>query len=81
MPVERIDRVVVGGGAGRNRHARAFTGFRVETSAGAIEADNVVAATGPFQCPIVPDMVPAVRSLLDPLSGGVTVSPAPENQI
>ncbi len=33
-------------------------GFRVETSDGAISADNVVAATGPFQRPIVPAMVP-----------------------
>ncbi|HTV49604.1 MAG TPA: NAD(P)/FAD-dependent oxidoreductase [Steroidobacteraceae bacterium] len=34
-------------------------GFRVETSMGVIEARNVVAATGPFQRPIVPSMVPA----------------------
>ena len=34
-------------------------GFRVETSQGVIEARNVVAATGPFQRPIVPDVVPA----------------------
>ena len=35
------------------------SGFRAETSAGAIEAANVVAATGPFQRPIVPTLVPA----------------------
>src|SRR5258708_17511211 len=34
------------------------TGFRAETSAGAIEAANVVAATGPFQSPIIPEVVP-----------------------
>src|SRR6202790_739 len=34
-------------------------GFRAETSAGAIEATNVVAATGPFQRPIIPSLVPA----------------------
>lgn len=34
-------------------------GFRAETSAGAIEADFVVAATGPFQKPVIPSMVPA----------------------
>ncbi len=34
------------------------TGFRAETSAGMIEATNVVAATGPFQRPIVPSVVP-----------------------
>ena len=33
-------------------------GFRAETSAGAIEATNVVAATGPFQRPIIPAAVP-----------------------
>jgi len=33
-------------------------GFRVETSDGVIEANNVVAATGPFQKPVFPDMVP-----------------------
>ncbi len=34
------------------------TGFRAETSGGAIEATNVVAATGPFQRPIIPAVVP-----------------------
>ncbi|MFG1476557.1 flavin-containing monooxygenase [Xanthobacter agilis] len=34
-------------------------GFRVETSAGVIEADRIVAATGPFQRPIIPALVPA----------------------
>lgn len=33
-------------------------GFRVETSDGVLEVDNVVAATGPFQRPIIPPMVP-----------------------
>ncbi len=33
-------------------------GFRVETSTGVIEANNVVAATGPFQKPIIPAVVP-----------------------
>ncbi len=33
-------------------------GFRVETSDGVIEANNVVAATGPFQKPIIPAIVP-----------------------
>ena len=40
--------------------------FRAETSAGAIEADNVVVATGPFQRPIAPDLaglgVPRIHS-------------------
>jgi putative flavoprotein involved in K+ transport len=35
------------------------TGFRVETSEGVIEARNLVAATGPFQKPIMPPIVPA----------------------
>ena len=33
-------------------------GFHVETSKGEIEATNVVAATGPFQCPVIPTIVP-----------------------
>jgi putative flavoprotein involved in K+ transport len=33
-------------------------GFSVETSDGAIEANNVIAATGPFQSPVVPKIVP-----------------------
>jgi putative flavoprotein involved in K+ transport len=33
-------------------------GFRVQTSAGVIEANNVVAATGAFQHPVVPKIVP-----------------------
>lgn len=34
-------------------------GFRVETSDGVIEAQSVVAATGPFQRPVMPSIVPA----------------------
>lgn len=34
-------------------------GFKVTTSAGVIEANNVVAATGPFQRPSMPAIVPA----------------------
>jgi putative flavoprotein involved in K+ transport len=33
-------------------------GFRVETSDGLFKANNVVAATGPFQRPIIPPVVP-----------------------
>jgi putative flavoprotein involved in K+ transport len=33
-------------------------GFRVETSVGVIDANYVVAATGPFQRPVMPDVVP-----------------------
>ena len=43
------------------KHVRRHTGqarFHVETSAGVIEANNVVAATGPFQVPIIPTVVP-----------------------
>lgn len=35
------------------------SGYLVETSAGAIEATHVVAATGPFQHPVIPNIVPA----------------------
>lgn len=34
------------------------SGFRVETSEGDIEAKNIVAATGPFQIPTIPPVVP-----------------------
>jgi putative flavoprotein involved in K+ transport len=33
-------------------------GFRIETSDGVIEANNVVAATGPFQRPVMPTVLP-----------------------
>ena len=39
-------------------------GFRVETSAGPLDADFVVAATGPFQTPVVPPLVPAAAPVL-----------------
>ncbi len=39
-------------------------GFRVETSQGAIEANYVVAATGPFQRPIIPDLVPEHSAIM-----------------
>ena len=39
-------------------------GFRAETSAGAIECQNVVAATGPFQRPLIPALVPADAGIL-----------------
>ncbi|MGN6146574.1 MAG: flavin-containing monooxygenase [Mesorhizobium sp.] len=38
-------------------------GFRVETSQGVIEARNVVAATGPFQRPVWPNLVPETAGL------------------
>lgn len=34
------------------------SGFRAETSDGVIEARNIVAATGPFQHPVIPPVVP-----------------------
>ncbi|QYK42684.1 MAG: NAD(P)-binding domain-containing protein [Paracoccaceae bacterium] len=39
-------------------------GFRVETSEGVLEATNVVAATGPFQRPVIPQVVPADRGIV-----------------
>ena len=39
-------------------------GFRVETSAGPIDANFVVAATGPFQTPVIPPVVPASAPVL-----------------
>jgi putative flavoprotein involved in K+ transport len=40
------------------------SGFLAETSAGVIEAANLVAATGPFQRPIIPAVVPAEAGIL-----------------
>jgi putative flavoprotein involved in K+ transport len=40
-------------------------GFNVETSHGAIEANNVVAATGPFQHPTIPSVVPEDAGLVE----------------
>ena len=46
-------------------HSRADgDGFRAETSQGAIEARNVVAATGPFQRQVIPDLVPKAAGLM-----------------
>jgi len=39
-------------------------GFRVETSQGAIEAMRVVAATGAFQRPVIPPLVPASAGIV-----------------
>lgn len=38
-------------------------GFRVITSDGVIEANNVVAATGAFQCPVIPSIVPETAGI------------------
>src|SRR5215468_6186649 len=45
-------------------------GFRVETSAGVMEADSVVAATGAFQRPVVPELVPRQAGLVQMHSTG-----------
>jgi len=45
----------------RNEHR---PGFRIETSQGVIEANNVNAATGPFQRPVIPAIIPAAPGLL-----------------
>lgn len=45
-------------------------GFRVETSAGVIEANSVVAATGSFQRPVVPDLVPREAPIVQMHSTG-----------
>ena len=45
------------------RRMEGRSGFRVETSHGVIEAQNIVAATGPFQVPQIPTLVPADAGL------------------
>ncbi len=52
------------------RKKAAGSGFRAETSAGVIEAANIVAATGPFQRPIIPTLVPAEAGILQMHSNG-----------
>jgi len=39
-------------------------GFRVETSNGVIEANSVIAATGPFQKPVIPTVVPDTADIV-----------------
>ena len=39
-------------------------GFRVGTTQGVIEANNVVAATGPFQRPVIPRLVPEEAGIM-----------------
>lgn len=46
------------------RRCEGRPGFRVETSDGVIEAQRVVAATGPFQAPAVPQIVPERAGLM-----------------
>jgi putative flavoprotein involved in K+ transport len=46
------------------RRNPAGAGFAVQTSAGAIEARYVVAATGPFQRPVIPPLVPASAGIV-----------------
>ncbi len=45
------------------RRVESGTGFRVETSKGTIEAENIVAATGPFQKPVIPPVLPELAGL------------------
>jgi putative flavoprotein involved in K+ transport len=52
------------------RKKAAGSGFRAETSAGVIEAANVVAASGPFQRPIIPALVPAEAGIVQIHSNG-----------
>jgi putative flavoprotein involved in K+ transport len=46
------------------------TGFVAETTKGTVEARNVVAATGPFQRPVIPTVVPAGAGLMQVHSDG-----------
>ncbi|MFT6302177.1 MAG: putative flavoprotein involved in K+ transport [Granulosicoccus sp.] len=39
-------------------------GFTIKTSQGLIDAANVVAATGPFQTPVIPPVVPKTESIV-----------------
>ena len=50
-------------------------GFRAETSIGAVDARYVVAATGPFQRPIIPDVIPSATTV-DQLHSAAYRNPA-----
>ena len=52
------------------RRASGKRGFHVETSEGTLEANYVVAATGPFQKPVIPALVPESGELLQIHSSG-----------
>ena len=54
----------------RVRRLEGRPGFHVETSGGAVEARNVVVATGPFQNPAIPPIVPALPDVLQIHSSG-----------
>jgi putative flavoprotein involved in K+ transport len=41
------------------------SGFRAETTEGVIEAKNVIAATGPFQKPVIPALLPADSGIVE----------------
>ena len=55
---DRARRSAAGSRSPRSQRNAGRPGFRVETSAGVIEAEYVVAATGPFQRPVIPAIVP-----------------------
>ena len=54
----KIDAPIRTGVAVTALRPRAGGGFAAETSSGVIEADTVVCATGPFQKPLIPALVP-----------------------
>jgi putative flavoprotein involved in K+ transport len=47
----------------RARRGEDGTGFLVETSQGTIVAQNIVAATGPFQTPVIPPILPDIAGV------------------
>jgi len=60
----RIDAPIRTGVAVTALRMREGGGFVAETSGGVIEADSVVCATGPFQKPLIPALVPAREGLM-----------------
>jgi putative flavoprotein involved in K+ transport len=54
----------------RSLSKKAGAGFRADTSEGVIEATHVVAATGPFQRPVIPAIVPAEAGVAQLHSSG-----------
>ena len=46
------------------KHRANGSGFRAKTSEGVIDATNVVVATGPFQLPLIPAVVPEAAGVM-----------------
>ena len=56
------------------------TGFEIQTSTGKLEAENIVAATGPFQRPVIPPIIPETNAITQLHSCLLYTSPSPRDR-